>query len=535
MQKRKRIVPQSIRERGDPRMGNKPLPRNVAIFVDMENLFGGYKNDVTSVPIGAVVREIEELTQSLEVGGLTASARAYANWGISEMRAYRRELLENAVEPVQIFSFNQDVKNAADIEIVVDVLGVATEAPWVEVFVIVSGDGGYVPLIRRLHMLGKYVIVVTTSLKKSGGVSKHLRSVADYYHLIQVPEKAETGYQMVKETTESTASVQPVSSEASSTTESDSSPSTESPTLDAYLKSARRLVDEDPSLFIDGTVNGARLGVLLREAWPQTHYTDFGYRNLAALVEEGCGMEIYRPHLTSKSHDQEVPVMSDTTMDRSSYVTAARDIISGMFRKKRHQAPGGDCVIAAREASSAFHDARLAEHWKRLGYPDFTTFLRHATSSTDVWVVEKKGKICLTDSSIGDWAVQSHIYDDELDDADLVRAVLGAVEPKITYPAPLVLSGVLQALQGMRRPMDAADLMEFLGEQLSEFSAEDIRLSLNLLWEVGALPVDPDTGKLDLSRISVAEGEEAVWRDAIRRAEAVSWPVSHESLEFIVY
>lgn len=57
-----------------------PPKRNVAIFLDMENLMGGYQKDVASVPIGSIVREVQNVVQSRGVGSLVALTRAYANW-----------------------------------------------------------------------------------------------------------------------------------------------------------------------------------------------------------------------------------------------------------------------------------------------------------------------------------------------------------------------------------------------------------------------------------------------------------------------
>ncbi len=168
--------------------GGTPPRRNVAVFLDMENLYGGVAGHPTSVPVGPIMKDISQLVRESGVGALTAVARAYANWGRVEMGTYRRQLLGHGVEPVQIFSFSQDIKNAADIELVVDALRIAADAPWIEVFVIVSGDGGYVPLVRRLHALGKYVIVVTTSGPDVGAVSSMLRSAADQVHVVPVPE-----------------------------------------------------------------------------------------------------------------------------------------------------------------------------------------------------------------------------------------------------------------------------------------------------------------------------------------------------------
>ncbi|WP_367281515.1 NYN domain-containing protein [Paeniglutamicibacter sulfureus] len=52
-------------------------------------------------------------------------------------------------------------------------------------FVIATGDGGFIPLVRRLHALNKYVVVVSTDDPESGVVNALLKTVADEYH--QVP------------------------------------------------------------------------------------------------------------------------------------------------------------------------------------------------------------------------------------------------------------------------------------------------------------------------------------------------------------
>ncbi|MCW2131603.1 MULTISPECIES: NYN domain-containing protein [Crystallibacter] len=251
-----------------------PPKRNVAVFLDMENLMGGYQKDVKSVPIGSIVREVQNVVQSHGVGSLVALTRAYANWGRADMAAYRREMLENGVEPVQVFSFNQDVKNAADIELVVDALEVATDSPWVDVFVIVSGDGGYIPLIRRLHVLGKYTMVVTTSHFASGRVSKLLRSAADHFHTIQLDDGAVAESSVTAETSRI-------------------------PTITEYKQSIDAFLKKDPTLTVNGRVQGAGLGTLLRKRWPDGDYKNFGHRTLGSFVEEHCGKQMFRPNTTN--------------------------------------------------------------------------------------------------------------------------------------------------------------------------------------------------------------------------------------------
>ena len=273
-----------------------PPARNVAVFIDMENLFGGAKGDVTSVPIGAIVADVERLVRDLGVGSLNALVRAYANWGRADMALSRRELFANGVEPVQIFSFNQDVKNAADIEMVVDILAVATESPWVDVFVIVSGDGGFVPLIRRLHTLGKYAIVVATSHIGAGAGSKFLQAAADHFHVVQVPEpksKPKSGSAPIQAARSATKPVTPKAEQARMPVLAPAEHRV--PSVKEYQDSVHALVRNHPDVLVGGLVHGSRLGALLRERWPACSHKDFGYRGLEQFVLERCGLKPYRP------------------------------------------------------------------------------------------------------------------------------------------------------------------------------------------------------------------------------------------------
>ena len=266
--------------------------RNVAIFLDMENLFGGYSNDVTSVPLAKIVRDIKEAAGNSGLGGDTAIARAYANWAHPEMTGYRSQLLANNIEPVQVFSFGNSAKNAADIELVVDALAVATDMPWIELFVIVSGDGDFVPLIRRLHALGKRSLVATTSQPKAGVVNKVLQSVADHFHVIDIPAPpaAPVAAVVMKPTT--TASVKaPIKAPVKAPTKKN--PAADQHTqLELFKASVHAFLKDDPTLWVNGLVNAPRLGQMLRDRWPDVTYRTFGYKTLTAFAEEGCGLKV---------------------------------------------------------------------------------------------------------------------------------------------------------------------------------------------------------------------------------------------------
>lgn len=275
--------------------------RDIAVFIDLENLFGGYGADVSGVPLSRILSEIRAEVKSLEVGSLAATTRAYANWGFKGMTTYHREVLENGVEPVHIFSndgrasANHDGrrKNAADIQLVVDALTVAVEAPWVKVFVIVSGDGDFVPLVRRLQYLGKVVIGVGLNDGRAGGVSKLLRTVVDHFLEVRVGDDLlGTVPPIARAKVEATAAKLAAPGLPSV-------PSDRIPSRKEYIATVVELIKSNPNALKAGAVDGAVMGALLRRRWPRVTYSDFDYKTLGSFIEDACKLPILRPHITN--------------------------------------------------------------------------------------------------------------------------------------------------------------------------------------------------------------------------------------------
>jgi uncharacterized LabA/DUF88 family protein len=136
--------------------------RNVAVFIDAENLFKGYgKLEIPDISMEQILEQLEASAAREAGAGSIALARAYADWGALGLEDYRRDVERAGVETVQVFSVSKAEKNAADIVLVVDCLRAAGDLDQLEVCVIVSADGDFVPLVRRLHELDKYVIGAT--------------------------------------------------------------------------------------------------------------------------------------------------------------------------------------------------------------------------------------------------------------------------------------------------------------------------------------------------------------------------------------
>jgi uncharacterized LabA/DUF88 family protein len=129
---------------------------NTAILYDIENLIGGYgKADMLS---SLSLKDIHNEILKKEIGKI-AIQRAYANWSDPRLNILRGDIIELGIEPIQMFGFGRGPqKNASDIQLAIDAIDIAFTRKAVEIFIIVSGDGGFSALAKKLHEYGKMVI-----------------------------------------------------------------------------------------------------------------------------------------------------------------------------------------------------------------------------------------------------------------------------------------------------------------------------------------------------------------------------------------
>ena len=158
--------------------------RDVAVFIDAENLFKGYgKLEIPDLSMSETLTQLEAAASQQAGSGSIAMSRAFADWNRIGLEDYRRDVERAGVETVQVFSAGKAEKNAADIVLVVDCLRAAADLDHLQVFIIVSGDGDFVPLVRRLHELNKYVIGATLA---DHPVNSLLANEVDHYVALKV-------------------------------------------------------------------------------------------------------------------------------------------------------------------------------------------------------------------------------------------------------------------------------------------------------------------------------------------------------------
>ncbi len=136
--------------------------RRAALFVDFENLVYGAGQ---GLPKQANPVPSEALTRLCRDYGDAAIRKAYADWG--QFTKFQASLAMTGVDMIQVARVGSATKNAADIRMTVDAMETIFIHPTVEVFVLVTGDSDYSPLVRRLREFGKWVVGVGTQANAS--------------------------------------------------------------------------------------------------------------------------------------------------------------------------------------------------------------------------------------------------------------------------------------------------------------------------------------------------------------------------------
>jgi uncharacterized protein (TIGR00288 family) len=130
----------------------EPFEPNLAVFCDYENVALGARDSA----FGEF--DVELVIERLLEKGKVVVKKAYCDW--SRYEAAKRPLHEAAFELIEIPHVSYSGKNSADIRLVVDALDLCYAKGHVDVFVIVSGDSDFSPLVSKLRENDKRVIGV---------------------------------------------------------------------------------------------------------------------------------------------------------------------------------------------------------------------------------------------------------------------------------------------------------------------------------------------------------------------------------------
>ncbi|MGR2752541.1 NYN domain-containing protein [Agromyces arachidis] len=169
----------------------------VALYFDFDNIVisrydqlhgdGAYRKDTSRTkvvqPGTQAWKRLQQATVDIDAVldfaatfGTIAIARAYADWSTPVNASYRNQLIERAVDLVQLFPLSA-TKNGADIRLSVDAIEDLFLIENLSHIVIVAGDSDYVALAQKAKKLGRYVVGIGVT----GGTSRALTAACDEY------------------------------------------------------------------------------------------------------------------------------------------------------------------------------------------------------------------------------------------------------------------------------------------------------------------------------------------------------------------
>lgn len=155
---------------------------HIAVFVDFENIAAAADEDHREI-------ELTKLFDYLKARGRVTIKRAYGDW--RRFSRHRSDLLENAVNLVQLYSYGMAHKNGADIRLCIEAVETVFTHPGIQTYAIVSGDSDYSSLINKLREYGKYTIGIGLRRSTSEILIKSVDEFVFYEAIVGVLDLAQ--------------------------------------------------------------------------------------------------------------------------------------------------------------------------------------------------------------------------------------------------------------------------------------------------------------------------------------------------------
>ncbi len=133
-------------------------------------------DDPIAVRLAEATVDVGALLDYASSFGTVAFARAYADWSVPANASYRRQLVDRAVDLIQLFPVS-GTKNGADIRLSVDAMEDLMQYADITHVVIVGGDSDYIALAQRSKQLGRFVIGIGVT----GSTSRALIAACDEF------------------------------------------------------------------------------------------------------------------------------------------------------------------------------------------------------------------------------------------------------------------------------------------------------------------------------------------------------------------
>jgi uncharacterized protein (TIGR00288 family) len=249
-------------------------PPNLAVFADYENVALGVRD--AKYPSF----DIELVLQRLLDKGNVVVKKAYSDW--DRYRSAVKQLHQAAFELIEIPHVSYSGKNSADIRLVVDALDLCYTKAHVDVFVIISGDSDFSPLVSKLRENNKQVIGLGVKNSSSDLLIDNCDEFIYYDDLVREQRSQKHPGKSKKQKPKPAPIDASKPAEAQPRREEVISPE------DAKLEALEQVLETVEGLFRerDGNLFGSMVKQTLKRKRPMFNETYHGYGSFNELLED---------------------------------------------------------------------------------------------------------------------------------------------------------------------------------------------------------------------------------------------------------
>lgn len=259
---------------------------NLALFCDFENVALGVRD--AKFP----KFDMQLVLERLLLKGNIVVKKAYCDW--DRYKEFKAGMHETAFELIEIPHTRQSGKNSADIRMVVDALDLCYTKDHIDMFVIISGDSDFSPLVSKLRENAKLVIGVGVKNSTSELLMNNCDEFMFYDDLVRKVPKAKAKARprkkaADKKTSDETPEAKP--DEAKSSTEGDPDEG-----IDLVLAVAEALLEERGD-----NVWGSMIKQTLKRRRPGFNESAYGFRSFGDLLNEASDRGLLEMEMDERS------------------------------------------------------------------------------------------------------------------------------------------------------------------------------------------------------------------------------------------
>ncbi|QDG50359.1 NYN domain-containing protein [Persicimonas caeni] len=244
---------------------------NIAIFADTENVAIGVREaKYGELDIALVLERL------LDKGNIILK-KAYCDW--SNYKQLKKPLHEAAFELIEVPHVSYSGKNSADIRMVVDALDVCYSNDHVDLFVILTGDSDFSPLVTKLRENNKRVIGIGVKHTSSDLLIENCDEYIYYDDLVRDKKKSKSNKRSKGRKTSGGRSSKGGRKSKGSNQKSEGGSKEEA--LEMVLDQVEALFRER-----DANVWASLVKQTLKRKRPNFSETFYGYRNFSHLLED---------------------------------------------------------------------------------------------------------------------------------------------------------------------------------------------------------------------------------------------------------